>query len=436
MNQQTIEPVVDFKKNAAKLFSKVFYAVKKCTARIVVVFGSSNSSKSYSVHQNELLNIMKDERGDTLILRKHGVDIRESSFKLLCVLISQWNLSPYFKTYYSNENRRIVYLPTGRSILFKGLDDAERIKSITGIRRIVMEEASEFAFEDFTELTRRARGYADIQFTLLLNPVSEKHWIKKQLCDPDGAYFGKTETLKFTYKDNKFARPEDIENLEMLKLVSENQYRIYALGEWGVEDKRNKFAWAFSEEKHVKKTEYNPKEVLWLSFDFNVNPMTVTAFQHYEKKIRAIRCIKLENSDTWEICKHIKIHFPDAFFMVTGDATGQNRSTLGKDGVNNYIVICQELGLNLHTQVKVPKQNPDIEDNQTLFNAVLVNYDIEFDPENCQPLIYDMTYVEVDAKKKIIKANRTDQKQQADFLDNARYYFNITFQDIRLLNKK
>lgn len=434
MNQQTSEPVVDFQKNADKLFSKVFYKVKASKARIVVVFGSSNSSKSYSVHQNELLNLTKDEKGDTLILRKHGVDIRESSFKLLCQLITDWRMLPYFKTYYSTENRRIVYQPNKKAILFKGLDDSERIKSITGIRRIVMEEASEFTFEDFQELTRRARGFDDIQFVLILNPVSEKHWIKKQLCEPSGAYFNSTEVLKFTYKDNKFARPADIEALEMLKLVSENQYRIYALGEWGIEDKQNKFAWAFDENLHVGKTEHNPQEVTWLTFDFNVNPMTCTVIQHYEGEVKVIRTIRLENSNTWAMCDRILSIYPDCFFMVTGDATGGNRNAASPDEMDNYSVIVQKLGIT-YNQLSVPNVNPKVTDNQLKVNALLLNYPVSIDPDNASELIYDLNYVEMNERKEIIK-DRSSSKKFADFLDNFRYWVNIEFEDIRMLAKK
>lgn len=424
LNQQ---PVIDFRTHADRLFSSVFYKVREAKARFVVVFGSSNSSKSYSVHQSELLNIMQKGKGDTMILRKHGVDIRESSFKLLMTLISDWGISRYFKTYYSNENRRIVYVPTGRSIIFKGLDDSERIKSITGIKRVVMEEASEFQFDDFTELTRRARGYDDIQFILILNPISEAHWIKKQLCEPAGAYYSRTETLKFTYKDNKFAKPEDIDALEMLKNVSENQYKIYALGEWGIENKQGKFAWAFERSKHVRKgVEYNPEHLLWLTFDFNVNPMTCTCIQHYDEKVRAIKCIKLENSNIWEMLKHIQSYYPDALFKVTGDATGHNRSGLSKDNLHYYQVIQSELSL-MAPQIQVPNVNPSIEENQLLVNAILLNYQVEIDEDNCPQLIYDLEYVEMNERKEIIK-DRKSTKKYADFLDNFRYFLNVEFQ--------
>lgn len=402
----------------------------------MVVFGSSNSSKSYSVHQNELIRIMREhEKGDTLILRKHGVDIRESSFKLINNLISEWGLTKFFKAVYSNESRKITYLPTGRAILFKGLDDSERIKSIVGVKRIVMEEASEFVLDDFMELTRRARGFPDIQFTLILNPVSEKHWIKKNLCDPDGAYRDKTDILKFTYKDNKFCTAEDIEVLEDLKKVSENQYRIYALGEWGIEDKQNKFAWAFSHEKHVSKTalQYNSDHPIYLSFDFNVNPVSCLAAQHYNETFYCLKSFKLETSDIYKMCEVIMSTYPGALVIVTGDATGRGTSALVKDGLNYYKVIRQQMGL-IETQIQVPNINPSLTENKLLVNAVLQTVDVAIDPKQCDPLIYDLTYVEVDVENKIIK-DRANEKRKADALDTFRYLCNKLFKHILRLPK-
>jgi len=423
------QPVVDFSKNQKKLFSRVFFDVRRAKSRFVVVFGGSGSSKSYSVQQSELINIMTETDGDTLFLRKHGADLRESVYKLFNTLIDNWGLRAYFKSNFSNENRRITYLPSGRSIVMRGLDDTEKIKSIVGFKRIILEEASEFTFEDFLELTRRARGIEGIQYILILNPISENHWIKKQLCDADGPYSSKTTVLKYTYKDNinglgqSFITPEDIESLEMLKDVNENQYRIYVLGEWGVENTESKFCWAYSKKQEVP-TQYDPGILVWATFDFNVNPLTCTIAQVYahEKKIRGIECIKLPDSDIWKMCDRIKASYPHALWNITGDATGQSRSALVRDNTTYYQIIRQQLGL-MNQQIRVPTVNPPVEDNRILVNAVHKNWTVELDPVKCQPLIYDLTYVEVNGKGEIIK-DRSSSKKFADFLDNWRYLLN------------
>lgn len=422
--------IVDFNQNRKKLFSRVFYDVRKATTDYVVVKGGSGSSKSYSVHQSELLNIMTSEEGDTLVLRKHGADLRESCYKLFNDLIVKYNLQEFFKSVYSNENRRITYLPTGRCLVFRGLDDSEKVKSIVGIKRVIMEEANEFELNDFLELTRRARGFEGIQFILILNPISENHWIKTTLCDEGAPYKAKTTVLSFTYHDNKdgygnsFLTQKDIERIENLKLIDENQYNIYVLGLWGIDRKEGKFCWAFHSGQEVP-TVHDPELITWVTFDFNRNPMTASIMQILpeEEKVRGIECIKLETSDIWQMCDRLNASYPDVSWMVTGDATGRNGSAMVMDNMNYYKIIMQKLQIS-EQQVRLPSVNPRIEENQLLVNAVHKNWTIEFDPIKCQPLIYDCKYVEMNEYGEIIK-DRTSSKKFSDFLDGWRYFVNI-----------
>ena len=443
--------VIDFRKNADKLFTDVFYWLQKAITRYIVLKGGAGSSKSYSSAQHELILLMKRKDSDTLVLRKYGADLRESVYKLYCDLIDKYGLSHLFKCNFSNDNRRITYLPTGRSIIFKGVDDSEKLKSIVGIKRIVMEEASQFDLKDFMEIVRRARGIEGIQITLILNPISENHWIKKNLCDVGGGYHDRCTELTATYHNNPFLTEEDILELEAIRSVSENQYRIYVLAEWGIEDRSKKFAHAFRSldtvlesgtvfHGHVKKTVYDPNHILWLSFDFNVNPISCTAFQHYyveeydAEALRGIHSFKLDNSSIYSLCAAIIAKFPDAQVMVTGDATGKNRSAMTQENTTYYTIIKDEMGLSW-SQFKVPTVNPPIEENQLVVNAVLHNVIVELDPDNCAPLIYDLTFVEVGDDKKIIK-DRQNNKRKADFLDHFRYICNILFPNIARLRKK
>lgn len=431
MTLEAPAPVIDWTLGQDNIFTKAFWQVRQATARYVVVYGSSGSSKSYSVHQSELINIMSEGEGDILFFRKHATDHQESCYKLLNQLIEKYELQPWFKSVYSNDKRRITYIPTGRSISFKGLDDTEKIKSITGFKRVVIEEANQLTFDDFKEVIRRLRGYEGIQFILILNPISENHWIKTQLCDEKGPYHPKTEVLRFNYQDNcnalgeSFVTQEDIEALEILKLVDENQYRIYALGEWGVEDKNKKFVWAFERDKHIVPTTYEPERILWASFDFNVNPLTCTLFQVFAEThtLRAIECVKLENSDIWKMCDRIIAGYPEASWMVTGDATGASRQAISMDNLNYYQVIQSKLGIATQ-QIMVPTKNPPIEENQLIVNSAFKLWNIEIDGDRCQPLIYDVTYVELNEEKKIIK-DRSSDKKNADFLDTLRYLINV-----------
>lgn len=68
-------------------------------------------------------------------------------------------------------------------MIFKGLDDSEKLKSLTfpkgELTDIWIEEASEIREEDFNQLDVRLRGQGSYkQMVLTFNPVSVLHWIK------------------------------------------------------------------------------------------------------------------------------------------------------------------------------------------------------------------------------------------------------------------
>lgn len=188
----------------------------------------------------------------------------------------------------------------------------------------------------------------------------------------------------------------------------------------------NRFAFSFEPEKHVRKTVYNPSKPLYISFDFNRNPICATVFQHYDNRIFGIETIKLPTSNIYNLCDVILTKYPKAMIIVNGDATGQANSALVKDNLNYYKVIQAKLRLPV-SQIKVPTVNPPIADNQVLVNSVLEHIDVSLDPDGCAPLIYDLKFVEMLPDGSIKKGDREDPKQQADALDTFRYYLNSNF---------
>lgn len=121
--------------------------------------------------------------------------------------------------------------------MFAGLDDPEKLKSITfekgDLTDIWIEEANEIVEDAFDQLDLRLRGINKIPFqiTLSYNPVSALHWLKKRFHDRT---VDNNINLKTTYHDNKFIDEAYKAKLEALKDTSPILYKIYALGDWGV----------------------------------------------------------------------------------------------------------------------------------------------------------------------------------------------------------
>ncbi len=418
---------IDFRTNAEKLFNPLFYKIQKANTRFVVNYGGAASGKSVAQHQLELLMLPSADY-DTLFVRKYAADIYDSSYSLLKDLAIKYQMYDLFNWAYGGQKRQIMYAKTNHRILFRGLDDPEKIKSIVGIKRIVIEEASQLEWEDFLELNRRVRGMPNIQIILLLNPISKRHWIKTKLVDGE-AFKGEVTVLKTTIDDNKFATEEDVKALDILKaLGEENQWRIYRNAEWGVEEVKQPFSYNFSD-KHIGKTQWSPNLETLLSFDFNTEPLTCLVAQKPEfNQIRCIENIFIDRSDIDDMCDRIMAKYPHALFIVTGDQTGENATAL-KVGLNYYNKIKENLGLT-EGQIKLPGKNPKHRISRMEVNIILNKCDVIFDEEKCDETIYDMRHVEYDPEKlKIIKEDRTNMDQKADFLDCFRYLCHTFMRD-------
>lgn len=209
--------------------NRAYKKAKFSKARYRVLYGGAGSGKSHFVAQETLLNMLSDKRYSYLVVRKTGKSLRNSVFRLLCDLISEYDISSAFTI---NKTEMSIICKTGASLITSGLDDVEKLKSIANINRIWVEEASEITEKDFNQLDLRLRGLSELgyQLTLTFNPISELHWLKRSFFD-----LGRSDSfvIKTTYKDNDFLDDSYIKTLMELEKQDYQYYRIYALGDWG-----------------------------------------------------------------------------------------------------------------------------------------------------------------------------------------------------------
>lgn len=201
--------------------------------RYLVLKGGGGSGKSIFAGR-KLIERCRSEPGHRfLVCRKVAKTLRESCFAQLRGQISEHY--PDSGAQVSKGDLRIVF-PNGSEILFAGLDDVEKLKSIYDITGIWIEEASELLESDFNQLDIRLRTQTPyyLQIILTFNPVSITHWLKKRFFDRADPRASVHET---TYKDNRFLTPEAVRTLEAFKDTDEYYYTVYCLGQWGVTGK-------------------------------------------------------------------------------------------------------------------------------------------------------------------------------------------------------
>ncbi len=206
---------------------------------IEVWYGGASSGKSHGVVQKVVLKALKKwpHPRKVLWLRKVDRTIKDSIFSDVLDCLSTFKLLGMCKV---NQTNYTITLPNGALFLFKGMQDPERIKSIKGLSDIVMEEASEFTQDDFTQLTLRLREpkHKQRQLFCMFNPVSKLNWTYKQWFD-EGVVVDHSRVVihQSTYKDNHFLDTENIKTIGNLKQTNPAYYKIYTLGEFATLDK-------------------------------------------------------------------------------------------------------------------------------------------------------------------------------------------------------
>lgn len=212
-------------------------------------------------------------RRKVLVIRKFATTLKDSVFQLFIDTLKQWNLYSYCKI---NLSTYTITLANESIILFKGLDNEEKIKSIAGITDIWCEEATELTEDEFTQLDLRLRAKEpDLQIFCSFNPVSKANWVYKKWFAEDAIInTNNTMILKTTYKDNKFLPKEYTNALEEKARTNPTYYRIYALGEFCSLDKLIFNNWKVEEFNH---NDIKGQLIVGLDFGFSNDPSVITA---------------------------------------------------------------------------------------------------------------------------------------------------------------
>ncbi len=212
------------------------------TSRTQIYYGGSASGKSVFLAQRAILDLLEGKR-NYLVCRQVGRTIRGSVAMELQKVITQNDLAAYFNI--NKTDGTITCLVTGKQIIFAGLDDVEKLKSITpangAITDIWVEEATETSRDSVKQLIKRQRGgdkNTPKRITFSFNPILQSHWIYQEYFKKIGWMDSQTKhltpdlsILKTTHADNKYLTEDDRKDL--LNETDEYFYNVYTLGNWG-----------------------------------------------------------------------------------------------------------------------------------------------------------------------------------------------------------
>lgn len=233
--------------------------------KIYLLVGGYGSGKSYNVALKILLKCLNEKR-KVLVVREVYDTISESCYDLFCELLQDLGIFTDDSAQYRRSPNKVLCLKSpmkimfhnGSTIIFKGMDKPEKIKSINGVSIVWLEECSEIKYKGFKEILGRLRTPGvSIHFILSCNPVGKENWVyrhffvreddkgKEHVVVDDGELYAKKFLIRNnTYymhtipEDNIYLPKEYLRTLDDIKNYDEPLWRVAKLGRFGANGTR------------------------------------------------------------------------------------------------------------------------------------------------------------------------------------------------------
>ena len=224
--------------------NKVFKHLEESTCKIIVQQGGTRSGKTYNILLWIIFSYCQKNEGKIItICRKSFPALRGTVMRDFFQILKDHDI--YSEEYHSKTANE--YKLNENTIEFISLDMPQKIR---GRKRDLLfaNEANELTQEDWTQLLFRTNEKVILDY----NPSEEFHWIYDQVLTRSDVEFYQT-----TYKDNPFLGDVIKQEIERLKEVDENYWRVYGLGERG---QARSLVYTFSTVKEI------PKEAKLISY--------------------------------------------------------------------------------------------------------------------------------------------------------------------------
>lgn len=198
--------------------------------------GGRGSGKSSFISLELVSGIMQDATGakNAIVFRRTAATMRESVFSQIAWAIDALEANHLWRGNVSP--MQYTYLPTGAQIIFRGLDDNSKLKSIKPKKGtfayVWFEEFAELQGENFTRNVMQSvvRGGGDFRVFRSFNPpISKSNWANQFILQADPKAF--TIITNYTQMPADWLGEAFIYEAERLKEVNPRAYQHEYLGE-------------------------------------------------------------------------------------------------------------------------------------------------------------------------------------------------------------
>ena len=445
------------KRNFNPLYFELRKYLNNSDIRTIIIYGGTSAAKTFSISQALMLDVFA-AKYSAAVFRKESVTLDSTVYKDFREIANKFKIKHKFDFIKHN-----IRKDDDHEIKFFGMDDPEKAKGLASYKKIYTNEISKFNKEDYDELLDRMRGIEGQQLIADFNPISEKHWMKAEIDAetwldvphslPGSNSFvqvnadGDMVLIRTTYEDNYWVvgSPHEgygridahvLKRFETLRKRNPNRYRVNALGEWGVEDNPNPWLYSYDYDKHTfEDVVFMPNYPVYLSFDFNKDPLTCVVVQqsphqgHSDSFIHFIDEYKGKMTLT-EMCKRIKTKYKGCILYVTGDRSGNLEGEVASDSLHEtaFNIIKTALGIS-DKQMHINQSNSSHESSRFLCNAMFQHYpNVRISRKNCPHLINDCGIARIDEKSRKPHELLKDRKLfKMDLFDGMRYFFQTYF---------
>ena len=270
---------------------------------------------------------------------------------------------------YSKAENILVMKDTGSRILFRPLDEFERLRG-TNLAWFGLDEltyAPEAAWLRLEGRLRDSKAKRLCGFGVW-TPKGFDWVYKRFIAEPKPGY----DTIQAKPFENRFLLDQVPDFYDRLKSsYDERFYQQEVLGQY-LHMRGGLVYHTFDRAVHVADLEVDQAAPLLWALDFNVDPMSSVVAQMKQGRIQVLDEIVLRHATTEEAC----LRFQESFgkhageIVVYGDASGNSAQTTGNSDYDIMREVFRSSGRR-RVDFRVPKANPHVRDRVNVMNAKL-----------------------------------------------------------------
>ncbi len=227
---------IDLTEHIAPVYLPLHADIEAQTHTVYNLPGGRGSCKSSFVSLEIVNGVMKDQTGNSsaIVFRYVGATLRESCFNQIAWAIDTLGVGHLWKSRFSPMS--YTFASTGAQIIFRGLDDPSKLKSIKpqkGVFRFVwFEEFCELPGPNFLRNVMQSVQRGGNSFTVFRSfnpPISTNAWANVYIQEPDDHAI--TLLTDYTMIPPEWLGEAFIYEAERLREVNPTAYRHEYLGE-------------------------------------------------------------------------------------------------------------------------------------------------------------------------------------------------------------